>query len=364
MTDLTAKFTALETALSGKLDTVIARLDSLITAVTSGGSIDAAPIVAAIEAMRGTGPENTVRSLNQSIWNMVGPSPGYTISDIYTVLNGQISGGAGISLYNLLDLMYQLLVKSNNALGAEPQSSLEPATVRGILWSILDAVGQNGILPDGNLGDYHQSANTYSEDGRRYLVWPDLAGLTESTDGVELTPDTSWDGYEIYIQTSAPNATLHDITEPAQSIAELSVNTWNPLGASHTLSFSVDSSYLVIGYMRVPAQSQIYTWSVAECITESTSSGSRYVPDWSKYPELDIDDRGAQYTSGIVLSGAWHFEITIGTDIQMGRWIGGEWYQVARANAPLSGDYTDPTGNYTLTANAAVAAFNLTLTRE
>lgn len=171
MTDLTAKFDALETALGGKLDTVILCLDDIKTALTaSSGNIDAAPIVAAIEALRGTGPENTIRSLNQSIWNIAGPTPGRSLAEIYTLLT---VNHAAIGLYlssigddteatatalgiptgdattTLLGVMYSLqyiIGHINQGLGGIPYESLTLTTVRGLISHLTTAVGQTNQL--------------------------------------------------------------------------------------------------------------------------------------------------------------------------------------------------------------------------
>jgi hypothetical protein len=245
--------------LDTKLDTIVTKLDGILTALTTAnGNIDAAPIVTAIQAL-------------------AGPAPGKTITDLYALF----SYGSGIRPYNLLDNQYlklidivDLLTKSNAALGAVPYNSLELASVRGLLSSLLFATQQIGILPDGNVSSYPQSDTTLTLGGRRYVVWPALVGITESTDMTELTPATSWSGYSIYIQTSAPSAKLHDITTPAASIDAIAVNSWVDLGGSDTLAFSVDASYVVKGYLRapsVPPSTNSYTIASATIVANGYS---------------------------------------------------------------------------------------------
>lgn len=462
MTDLSAKFSGLETTLVGKLDVVIARLDSVITALTSSsGNIDAAPIVAAIESMRGVGPENTIKSLNQSVWNIAGQAPGKSLAEIYTLLvanhaaNGIYLAAIGAdtdatatalgvptgdatttALGMLYSLQYALTYKGanaanlfgtisaiNDAIGGVPNSSLALTTVRGLISQLMSAVGKtnklldpisaspvdlcqtpfisNGtsyqgtgielagitllspvtvatwpnnppsgitvsfelligdsklqsadwgnwriyvassaslfgvvagssqrfvtnswvsmpspnaiytIFVDGNAAltayicpsaqlvegiaptgtDFTSSTDTSVVDGRRYLVWPDLEGLTESAGGIELTPASTWSGYEVYIQTGAPNATLHDITEPVQNITGFVVNQWNALGNNHTLAFSVDAAYLAKGYMRVPVMGTptepfiIWQGTDVQGTTHSTLGDWYYfvveIPEWA-----------------------------------------------------------------------------------
>lgn len=425
MTNLSDKFGHIEGIITTKFDAVISKLSDIHTAITAAnGNIEAAPIVAAIEALRGVGPENTIRSLNQSIWNIAGPAPGKSITDLHTLLTAQHAAlgvylaaiGAdtdatanalgiptGDATSTLLGVMYSLqfalthygagdpnllsvIYAINEGIGGVPYDSLALTTVRGLIAQQTEATGRlldpisyppvdvcenaymsngyvyyqmnfeifpgiplstpstiatwpvpplgysisretdavtnfvrlnsndwldwriyvassastfgihtstlsparlptnqwvsfspefmyydtlsflvdgssalkvyicassqlvGGVAPAG--ADFTSSTGTSVVNGRRYVVWPDLEGLTESAGGIELTPASSWAGYEVYIQTSAPNATLHDITDPAQSIAALPVNQWITLAGNHTLSVSVDAGYLVKGYMR------------------------------------------------------------------------------------------------------------------
>ena len=71
MTDLTGKFAALELQLANQHTALMAKLDSLITAIGD---------------LRGVGPENTLRSINQSIWNLAGPAPGRSLAEMYDLL--------------------------------------------------------------------------------------------------------------------------------------------------------------------------------------------------------------------------------------------------------------------------------------
>ena len=269
--DMDARFITLGT----KLDTIITKLDGILTALTSSnGNIDAAPIVSAIEAMRGTGTNNTLAKL-YGLWNP----------------------GSGMLPYDLLDNNYlktielvSLLTKSNNALGAEPHDSLELGTVRGFLSAILFASSQIGILPDGDIGSYLNSSSTLSLNGRRYIVWPDLANIVESANGTELTPDSSWSGYSIYIQTTAPAARLHDVTTPAADIDPLAVNTWIDLGGSDTLAFSVESTYQVKGYLRAPTTGAART--IEATLVGTNNNGTWYVIRWAPDAELSYSVAG------------------------------------------------------------------------
>lgn len=215
---------------AAKLISIEAKLDTLTTLLSTGGGIESAPIVTAINSMSG----------------------GKSLLDVYNAVNGMADG---ITLSDL----HGLITNINNAVGGYPQSSLELGTVRGFLSAIMNSVGKYGILPDGTMGS--ASTGTLTSAGRRYIVWSALSGITLSEDGRELTPDTSWAGYEVYIQTDAPSFTLHDVTEPAQTVDEADVNSWIALSGTHTLSMSVDSQYQVRGYMRVPVSNTVIVTS-------------------------------------------------------------------------------------------------------
>jgi hypothetical protein len=75
-TNLTDKFTALQLQLATQHAALLAKLDDV------AASLSPDSITAAITALRGTGPENTIRSLNQSVWALAGPAPGKTLTDL------------------------------------------------------------------------------------------------------------------------------------------------------------------------------------------------------------------------------------------------------------------------------------------
>jgi hypothetical protein len=325
MTDLSEKFAALGTSLGDKidmlgdkLDTLGTTLDAILTTLnSSSGNIDAAPIVAAIEALRGTAPDNTLERVANAIFGLAGASPGRTITDLYELWNP----AEGITPYNMMDNQYMKLVeiidlvtKSNNALGAAPLNSLEIGSVRGFLSAIMYAVQQSGIVPDGDLNGYLHSDSTLSIDGRRYIVWPDLANISESSSGTELTPDSSWDGYEIYIQTTAPSATLHDITTPAADIESFAVNSWVALGGTHKLAFSVDASYMAKGYLRAPTITEptFYIWYMGDTEAVETDTGIRYLWKLTKYPSLTYVSLAHAPRAAYGDWGLWRWNITGG----------------------------------------------------
>jgi hypothetical protein len=479
MTDLTGKFDALETNLGGKLDTIILYLDDIKTALTaSGGSIEAAPIVAAIEALRGTGPENTIRSINQSLWNIAGPTPGKSLAEIYTLLTvnhaalgiylaaigadtdatanalGIPTGDATTTLLGVMYSLQYIIGHINQGVGGIPYEALTLTTVRGLIsqltagieqvnrnldplgyepvdvcddpycsistsyinlsdipivgifapgtttavwpsenvpdglfiwpltvhgyagitaidwsdWNVYVATGVSQfaitnldassllrryqsnqwvqlppswsnlhvmfsvdgseylkvyICPSGQLvggtapsgTDFTSSTGTSIVEGRRYVVWPDIEGLTEGAGGVELTPAASWDGYEVYIQTSAPAARLHDVTDPAQDIASLQVNQWLALGQNHTLKFSVDAGYLVKGYMRAPAVNQnCQTFNSVVQVGADRAQFSSHPPYFTvSNVAWALQGNYSQYTVELI-SGTTNITINVGPD--------------------------------------------------
>jgi hypothetical protein len=407
MTNLSSKFTQLEGIITAKFDAVLLALGSIHTALTSsGGNIDAAPIVAAIEAMRGTGPENTIHSLNQSVWNIAGPTPGKSLAEIHTLLVanhaanavylaaigadtdatanalGIPTGDATTTALGLLaSVVYALTYPTanaanlygtikalNDAVGGVPNNSLTLTSVRGLLdmltqqqrsllnpmafapydvcetsysstgtvyfqngveifpgfslvypatcatWPVPPLVGYESITRTQDLTGYYSkltntdwasyriyvasnaplfglsgtspqryatnqwlvltiggisgndmffivdgvenlkvyicpstetiggtapgaptgtiSAATSVADGRRYVTWPAIEGVTASVAGIELTPDTSWDGYEVYIsrRRRAPPCTISPTRRcpSARSIAT-SGRCWVPV---------------------------------------------------------------------------------------------------------------------------------------
>jgi hypothetical protein len=103
--------------------------------------------------------------------------------------------------------------------------------------------------------------------GRRYVYWPAIDGVTVMTTGRELSPVTDWTGYEVLIQSSAPDAAIA-VIGVTQSV--IPTNQWVPLGSlgdMQVISFSVDQAYMVQGYMKVPAAS---AWSKVWDFTTSS----------------------------------------------------------------------------------------------
>jgi hypothetical protein len=160
MSDLTAKFTALETQLTTQNSAILSRLDDIITklgtintTLTNNGTFDTTPIVNAISDLRGNAmgiTSDTIYSLNKSIWNLAGPAPGAALTDLKSVLQKIVDtlgdpsttfpqtytvrqllaeikaawdNGAGITPYNLLDAIY-LAITANGLTEADANAIL------------------------------------------------------------------------------------------------------------------------------------------------------------------------------------------------------------------------------------------------
>jgi len=149
--NLTAKFTALEAQLTTQHTAIASKLDTIITKLTD--------LTSAIIDLRGTGPENTIRSLNQSLWNIyAGPAPGASLlqivneiqalrgttadtaitgsrlTDLYSLFNP----GLGISPYNLIDTIYLVLTQINQVLGGDPNyTNTEIANIKNLVLALV-----------------------------------------------------------------------------------------------------------------------------------------------------------------------------------------------------------------------------------
>lgn len=214
---------------------------------------------------------------------------GTPASDLATIANAlaplaqiqqNLDNGEGYSIYNMLDQIYMRLIAIGNAIGAEPNDSLEVASVRGLLNSLIGAMNtaQNGIYPD-NLDNALSAYTTNTSGGRRYVVWSvAIAGVTKTNEDRTLTPDVNWDGYEIYVQSAAPSF-RQEISLPA---TEYPTNSWLTLGGSEAITISVDAQYTVRAFMRVPASAGVPFVSLNTYTR--TGSGYYYVVWPSTWP--------------------------------------------------------------------------------
>lgn len=253
MTNLEQKLTALETQLSDQHTTVSGKLDAILTALgtinntlTTNGTFDSAPIVNAIAGLRGEGPENTVRSINQSIWNLVGTAPGTSLVQLLAAINalgggkslqslfGLWDNGAGLTPYNLLDAIY-LAITANGVtedsakailvrLVAQFDTSAIYPTMKDLLMTISSQQAQQILLagnpltasPPGvcesplvSTGSFFQDTSLVMVDPVTFATWPAAPG-GEFTASYDITMDahpilhcTDWASYHIYVASKA-----------------------------------------------------------------------------------------------------------------------------------------------------------------
>jgi hypothetical protein len=232
--------------LKDKLDIIIARLGDIYTITSNNGGFDAAPIVEAIIAMRGEGVENTIHSINQSLWNIAGPAPGTNLTqlaDTIAALGGGSSlldlfnlwdPGAGMTPYNLLDAIYIALTNSGLTqsaandilvrLIAQFDTSVVTPTMKDLLMTISAQQAQlvantenqlNAPPPDccaeplTSTGTFYQDTTIASISPVTFATWPETPG-GDFTSSYDITMDahvllhcTDWTAYRIYVASKA-----------------------------------------------------------------------------------------------------------------------------------------------------------------
>ena len=104
MSNLTEKFAALDQANAIRHAELMAKLDTL------AGTASLAKIYDEIVAMRGTGgPETTIRSINQSLWNLAGTAPGASLLQLLneiTAMRG--TGGPETTIRSINQSLWNL----------------------------------------------------------------------------------------------------------------------------------------------------------------------------------------------------------------------------------------------------------------
>lgn len=389
MTDLSGKFDALQQQLTDQhnaMTTTLAvletRLNEVETAVVALGggktladiwakpfeltgdtavTFDTAPIVDAITALRGTGPENTLRSVNESIWNVAGPAPGKSLEDLWNKLDALFAGlgfgasppasyslsqwltdnldaGAGISMYNLIDGLYVAMAALQNNVGTPTGDATTTVlgrmlAIQNLLNSNLPALvacceGEGAQFPSEDPADMSYCSNRYIQAGsfidsnRSYAYWTagniptDQVAIGNNSSyppGTELTPITDWSDFRVWVSSDAPQCALDNTGY------RYPTNQWLPLSGSGSFAFSVDSQYALNVQLCAPAPATIgYSFAENETFEKTTSYATRFVPDWTKY--------GLTFVSNATIGndffiegdwGGWTWEIISGSDIQI-----------------------------------------------
>lgn len=240
MTDLSAKFAALEQIL-------ISQHASMMVVLTA--------ISSKLDALRGDGPENTLKSINESIWNLAGPAPGKSLVDVWNKLDGIFAGlgfgaspipsysyhqwllsnldkGAGLSLYNLVDGVY------DNTTAIATCSCRTAALLGG-------TVTPDPTDPSGCASPFISSGMT-TGDGVTIATWynSDLSGITLANGHtLYLTVPGPFDGWKAFVSTTAPSVAFDTTTN------RYPTNRWVSLDGLSTLKFSVDGQGSLTVYL-------------------------------------------------------------------------------------------------------------------
>lgn len=147
-----------------------------------------------------------------------------------------------LSINSRLEELKGQVDKLQAAVGAEPYSSLEIATVRGYLHSILQVQSQllYGAAPSGS--NVAVSDDFEIVDGRKYARFDGpIQGVTIAGNGYDVTSG-QWSDWQAYIQTTDPApqiGTAHDVP-----------NVWLQLVGSGTINFSVAGQYQIRVYLK------------------------------------------------------------------------------------------------------------------
>jgi hypothetical protein len=109
-------------------------------------------LMAEITALRGVGPENTLRSVNQSLWNLAGAAPGATLGQLKAAIEALAGGKSLAALWNLwtpgAGTPYALLESSDTTLQQlktlwSPQG--EGYSAYDLLNNLYQAILANGL---------------------------------------------------------------------------------------------------------------------------------------------------------------------------------------------------------------------------
>lgn len=216
----------------GELRTVLGSVQGL-------SSVSLATLQAAVAAIQGSAPNNTIEALYGRVeavrlaLGALGTTNEY-LSDVVSALSA-------------LDARIDAIEAT---LGAGPYSSTETGNIRAILLDIAMNSGIRGVPPDGVTGGEVSSEGTATLAGLRYVLWPASSAYARTADHIYLTPSVIWDAYQVYIQTDAPDCQMLDGTDPSGSISSFAANSWVQLAGSHALGWAVNSIYSVSGYLR------------------------------------------------------------------------------------------------------------------
>ena len=224
-------------------------------------------IITNISEMRGAAFANTLAAINSTIASLKGTEQS-DLTQLHTDI-AVLRGVNNATLSSLLtedqfDTTMQLLMgyildikeqidKLQAALGAVPYESLEVASVRGLLWSLINAIStQTSGAPPVLSGGEIENGGSLLVEGRVYAMWAEEPGpgVTVTEGGIDLSA-SDWGGWWVYVQTTDP--------APRQSGATIQSNIWYVLSGSGTRNWSVAAGYTIKVYLKPPVTSNIWT---------------------------------------------------------------------------------------------------------
>jgi hypothetical protein len=376
--DMSAQFTTL----GDKIDALGIKLDAIHTALTSAsGNIDAAPIVAAIQALAGPAPGKTLtdlHTLTTTIKNNIGLPTGDAtttllgllaqVNLISTTIKNNIGLPTGDATTTLLGLLAQVNFAlthpdSNNAtIYAKIHSIMNtlilPAsiddTVLGELEAIrtgqLSIINQNNptsIVPVGLCATPLQSSGvdyrsggfsvgaggiggsiTYEITLASWNIADIIAWPGQATYGMTLTDDPAistygilatngWESLKIYVASKAPFFGCL-----IGSSQRFQTNTWHVLAGTDTFRFFVEGSNNIrVSICPVNDTPTGYVWETTDTEAVTTGAGIRYMWKTTKYPSLDFQQIGINPRILVGDWGGWGWIVT-GTSIYVVGWNG------------------------------------------
>ena len=251
-----------------------------------------------ITALRGTGgPETTIRSLNQSLWNLAGTAPGASLLEIKTAIAALDSGISSVAsntsgvasntstLSNTKDLIVRLLAQFDTAVAAP--------TMKDLLLNVdtnITTVATNTTTIASNTGTIATNTTTIaSNTGTIATNTGEIAGNTGTIAGNTGNPlNTLPPG--VCASPLVSTGTFYQDTT-AISITPVTIATWpETLGGDFTVDFDI----ITAGYTTVHCANwtnyHIYVASKADSFGVIPGRGERYA--CNQWVTLSIPESG------------------------------------------------------------------------
>ncbi len=244
-------------------------------------------VIAAITALRGDGPENTIKSVNESIWNVAGPAPGRNLAEIYAALVGDdsdpidirttiwglagaapgktladihaalVTGGGDPYLQNiglvlgynpsypyhisgqLADIvdnlkptsgyyLWEILTNLNNAVGGVPNESLQLGTVRGLLDAVRICCEESAGGTSCSIHFAGEASATAGEGQYSITLWEGDLVDVDTYDYFEVTVNSSENLDDCHIVVEGPDSFYESWGSRAQDWENgYTVTHWN-----------------------------------------------------------------------------------------------------------------------------------------